>query len=153
MALSFDWLGIAEGSANDTRGALTLVGVGQNVLVAPRFPHREQRVLVVTLLDEDGTELLPNVALTLNITITTPAGTILLANRQTLTAQGAINPAGIPRDVPARGLQVVMATGLEVNEYGAHVLRATVTPPSGHELVRTRNLYVVRPPTTGDETE
>jgi hypothetical protein len=152
MAVSFDWLGIAEGSTNDARGALTLVGVGQNVMAAVEFPHREQRVLIVTVLDEDGTDLGQDATFGMTFDITAPSGRVLIANHQTLTTAQASNPAGIPPDIPARGIQLVWNLNLEVTEYGPHTVRVEIEIPGQEPLSRTRKIYVVAPPGSSPES-
>jgi hypothetical protein len=47
MALRVEWLGLAEGSTQDARGALALVGVNQNVIQAPSLPHTMKEVFVL----------------------------------------------------------------------------------------------------------
>jgi hypothetical protein len=153
MAVTFDWLGIAEGGANDARGALTLVGVGQNVMTAAQFPHREQRVLVVTVLDEEGTELGQNAAFGMTLNITAPSGRVLIANHQTLSTDQASNPAGLPPDIPARGFQLVMNMNLEVTEYGPHSVHVEIEIPGKEPLSRTRKIYVVAPPGSSESPE
>lgn len=146
MALSIDWLGIAEASASDARGALTLIGVGQNVIVAPSFPHREQRVLVVTALDDDGSELKgAESSVSLGLEIKAPSGKTLLANTQVVPLAQASNPSMIPADVEARGFQLVLTLNLEVTEFGAHTIRVVVTVDDV-EAERQRRIYVVKPP-------
>ena len=135
MALVFDWLGIAEGSAADSRGALTLVGVGQNVIFATDFPHREQRVIVTTVVDESGEEVQENVQFDFEITVTSPSGRTLLGNRQVLTTGGATNPAAFAAGLPARGFQMVVGIGLEVMEYGIHPVSVSIGIPGAPTLL------------------
>jgi hypothetical protein len=151
MAVTFDWLGIAEGSTNDARGALTLVGVGQNVMATAEFPHREQRVLIVTVLDEEGTELGQDAAFGITLEITSPSGRVLIATHQTLTTAQASNPVGIPPDVPGRGFQIMWSLNLEVTEYGPHIVRVEIEIPNQEPLSRSRKIYVVPPPGTSSQ--
>jgi hypothetical protein len=145
MALSFDWLGIADGSTNDSNGALTLVAVGHNMMIARSFPHREQRVLVVSILDEDGTTLSQNESASFDIQITSPSNRILLANHQMLRLDEVSRGIVIPPEIPGRGFQIVMGVVMEVSEFGPHVIRVIVDVGDEH-LERTRTVYVIRPP-------
>lgn len=146
MALAIDWLGIAEASANDARGALTLIGVGQNVVVAPQLPHREQRVLVISVLDENGSDLNGrDDGISLALEITSPSGRTLLANTQLVPLSQAANPARIPDDVESRGFQLVLTLNLEFTELGTHKISTTVIA-GAVEARRERRLYVVAGP-------
>jgi hypothetical protein len=145
MALEFDWLGIADGSTNDSRGLLSLVGIGHNVIIAPTFPHQAQRVLVAIIFDEQGTALSEGTAVNLDFRVTSPSGRTLSANNQTVNIGPNTAPIQLPPDLPSRGFQVVFGLGLQVTEYGVHTVRAAITVGE-EELVRTRILHVIRPP-------
>ena len=47
MSLSIDSVIIAEGVTTDSRGALTIVGVGQNVALVDEFPAKRRYAVVV----------------------------------------------------------------------------------------------------------
>jgi hypothetical protein len=146
MALSFDWLGIAEASVSDARGALTIVGLGQNVIQANQFPHRENRVIIVSILDDSGDILLPDSQLSFEMSISAPSGKTLMANNQTISMAGIQNPAAIPPEIEARGFQMSVALNLEFTEYGIHPLKVAIElVGTDNRVERVRNFYVVSP--------
>ena len=151
MALEFDWLGIADGSTNDSRGALALVGVGHNVIVARSVPHQTQRVLIVMIVDESGNTLAEGTAVSFDFKLTAPSGRTLMANTQMITIPPSATLIDLPSDASGRGFQLVAGLGLQVTEYGVHTIRAAVTVGEV-ELVRSRNLHVI-PPRDGFLTE
>jgi hypothetical protein len=104
--------------------------------------------LVVTVLDDDGTELgkRPDAPIGMSLSFTAPSGKVLLVNNQTFTVGQAINPAGVPPNIPARGFQLVMGLNLEVTEYGPHKISVDINLPEHEPLSRVRNIYVVPPP-------
>jgi hypothetical protein len=150
VTVFFDWLGIAEGVANDARGALTLVGVNQNVLIAPQFPHNDVRTIIILAVDEEGTVLTADASIDLDIQLVSPAGKVLFANHQSVNMSAASNPAGIPPEVTSRGFQFVGSLSLQLTEYGRHVLSATIVVGDAEPESRSRNLWVVRPPSSSD---
>ena len=145
MPLSFDWLGIADAAASDSRGALTLVAVGHNVIVAPSLPHQEQRVVVITILDEETAAFPFGEPCELDFQVTGPDGKMVMSNRQTLTLDPKANPFGRHPKLPPRGFQLVVGLGFHLTEYGEYLIRAVVTV-AGQELERSRRLYVVESP-------
>ena len=150
MALAIDWLGIAEGSASDARGAVTLVGVGQTVVIAPSLPHKEARAVMVVVLDDDGSVLVdPDSPVALTLEIRSPSDKLLLATTQTFSTRQAINPAAIPEGVPTRGFQLVMSLNLEFTEYGPHTIKVSISVADNDSVERIRRLYVVPPAPAG----
>jgi len=143
MAPEFDWLGIADGATNDSRGALALVGVGHNVIVARSLPHQTQRVVVVMIVDPEGTSLQEGTAVQFDFRLTSPSGRTLVANSQTVNIGPNVTLIELPTDVPGRGFQLVAGLALQITEYGPHTISAAVTVGE-QELVRSRQLHVIR---------
>ncbi len=136
----FDWLGLAEGAVADHRGMLTLVGFGTQVLALPVLPANVALTVIGLVEADEGTPpLAPDTNVSLAPQVTGPAGQILLAGQQSITAQPPLW-----RDIPMR-MQVMLGVGLNLTEYGRHVVSLSVTLPGQEALVKERAFWVREP--------
>jgi len=140
MALRVEWLGLAEGSTQDARGALALVGVNQNVIQAPNLPHTMKEVFVLYVADDDGNTLTEGTDVTVDFRVESPNGTILSAARSAakLTQKSFSS-------VPAVYLQFVAESLLRFEDYGMYTVRCTVETADGHSASEEKRLYVIEP--------
>jgi hypothetical protein len=131
--MNIEWMLLAEGVTQDARGALTAVGLNQNVFAADEFPAHTKRAVVTRLsgLSEDT-------RLSFRYAVTTPSG-------RTLTAQGndielgKRRVASLPASLDLPGEFVV-----SVSEYGEHRIEFEATDhASGQTVVQYVPIYVV----------
>jgi hypothetical protein len=140
MALRVEWLGLAEGSTQDSRGALALVGVNQNVIQAHSLPHTMKEVFILYVADDDGNTLTEGTDVTVDFRVESPKGTILSAVRSAAKlSQKSFS------SVPAVYLQFVAESLLRFEEYGMYTVRCTVETTDGHSASEEKRLYVIEP--------
>jgi hypothetical protein len=141
MALRVEWLGLAEGSTQDSRGALALVGVNQNIIQTPSLPHTMKEPFVLHVADDDGNILTEGTDVTVDFRVESPTGTILSAVRSAAKlSQKSFS------SVPAVYLQFVAESLLRFEEYGMYTVRCTVETVDGHSTSEEKRLYVIEPP-------
>jgi hypothetical protein len=140
MALRVEWLGVAEGSTQDARGALALVGVNQNVIQAPILPHTMKEVIVLYVADDDGDTLTEGTDVTVDFRVESPNGTILSAARSAAKLSQKSFLA-----IPAVQLQFVAESLLRFEEYGTYTIRCTVETADRQSASEEKRLYVIEP--------
>jgi hypothetical protein len=146
MALRIEWLGVAEGCTHDARGALTLVGVNQNVIQAPRLPHIMKEVFVLYVADEDGDGLAEGTEITVDFRLESPTGAILSAARSSAKLAQRTFPT-----IPAVHLQFVAEAMVAFDEYGIYVVKCTVEAGGRSSVSGEKKLYVIEPsPSSGN---
>jgi hypothetical protein len=140
MALRVEWLGLAEGSTQDARGALALVGVNQNVIQAPSLPHTVKEVFVLHVVDDDGDTLTEGTEVTVDFRVESPNGVILSAARSAAKLSQKSFSA-----IPAVYLQFVAESLLRFEEYGTYTIRCTVETANRQSASEEKSLYVIEP--------
>jgi hypothetical protein len=142
MALRLEWLGIAEGSANDARGALALVGVNQDVIPAPSLPHVQREVLIVHVADDDGDIFTEGTNVYVEIRVDSPTGRTLSSSRSSVSLGKKQYPT-----IPATHLQVLAEVMMRFDEYGTYVITCNVEAPEEQRIQGQKRIYVVDPKT------
>lgn len=118
MAIQIQWVGLAEGSAMDSRQAITLVGFNQVIVVPNSLPHQWQtQIIVIANEDEENeTKLIRGHVI---INIKDPEGDIVGSTSSFIDSA----PRKFP-DVPSTMLMAVFV-GLELKDYGRYTVEAT----------------------------
>jgi hypothetical protein len=149
MSARVEWLGIAEGSAQDARGAATLVAVGQNVITAPALPYQTIRVFIIDAIDEDGSSFVSGKSASLDFRIESPRGKVILATHQNVE----FGEKKLP-DIPAVGLLLVIGVQLSVDEPGTYVASCELSISEDEKLTKQTRFYVVHaaPDTSSSST-
>jgi len=136
-----DWLLLAEGVGQDSKGALTAIGLSQNVLAAPSLPATTKRAVIAHLVEEAGGLKLGD-KISVKVRVTSPAGEVISAqNAQAIV--GGIQWPDLPMsvDLPVEIL-------LNVSEYGAYRFEVFVQPVGADEMKGEVGFYVVEGPGT-----
>lgn len=126
---------LAEGMARDARGALTLVGLHQNVQIAAELPTTARRFLVGHV----EVDYPPGTSLEFRLTITSPngevtheqVGKVQLRERRFPELPGAL-------DIP---VELIM----EVQSHGTFTFGLAVEGPDGDRDEGAATLYVLDP--------
>lgn len=147
MALRVEWLGLAEGSTQDARGALALVGVNQNVIQAPSLPHTVKEVFVLYVADDEGDTLTEGTEVTVDFRVESPNGVILSAARSAAKLSQKSFSA-----IAAVHLQFVAESLLRFEEYGTYTIRCAVETTDGHSASEEKRLYVIEPATSSAQS-
>jgi hypothetical protein len=82
--MKIEWIILAEGAVNDSRGALTAVGLNQNVFAPTSLPASTKRALIIHLVDVE-----PSSTIALNFSVKDPDGTIIAAQSNTMNVGDA----------------------------------------------------------------
>ena len=135
--MRIEWFGIAEASARDARGAMTLVGVDQNIIVAPTLPMTVPRSFVL-LIDDEGETPPVGTGGTLEFMAEAPSGRPVLAIGAQRLQVGEKQWPNLPG-----GIKLGFEVPLSVNEYGTHKMRVRVTFDDGTTLEQEKSVYVV----------
>lgn len=139
--MKLEWVGLAEASVEDGRGAVTLVGLNLNVFAPKALPAGTKRTVVIIARDEDG-DLIPGSTLEVRLRVDSPSEQGTLAFSQNLTV-GDRKYENVPG-----GLTIQADLGVDVKEYGPYTIRVGlesggVTLAEGEKI-----LYVVEPPSS-----
>jgi len=91
--VKFDFLALAEASAEDGRGATIVIAINQNLIIAPQLPTPFRRTALAYVTEEAGDAPLPaGTPVTLAFRIESPSGTIVVAG----TGNGALGTKPYP---------------------------------------------------------
>lgn len=140
--MRIDWMTLAEGLGSDANGALTLIGFNRNVFVSTSLPAVTKRAVLLHV-SGDREEFEGREKLQVAFSVTAPSGRVLLAQTAGLTLG-----ASPWIDIPA-GLDVPAEFGLNLTEYGDHVIRAELDFEGTQQLSAETILYVRQPPASG----
>lgn len=136
--MKLEYILLAEGLGQDSKGAITAIGLNQNVFATASFPATTKRAVIAHLV-HDGKPLQPGDKITLRFTVTSPSGKMIAAQ----TAQATVGQIAWPdlpvtSDLPAEML-------LTLNEYGTYRFEVAVQMPDGEEMTGQIEFYVVVP--------
>jgi hypothetical protein len=131
-----EWFGLAEAAVEDGRGALALVGLNLNVVVAQRLPVAFRRAVVLIITDDERT-LTPGEEMAINFSIEDANGKVIEATGVRFGIGDQPNP-----EYPG-SVQLAATIASDAKEYGALTIRAEATLPDGSTLTATKDLYVV----------
>lgn len=133
---------LAEGVTADARGALTMVGVNQRVIVAGSLPFSVRQKIVISLTDEmqgphgHDFEELPDGDL--SIRVTDPSG-----DPQFAISQGFKMPQ---ENLPEQGpkiANIVADVVVSGTTFGEYTVAATFRTADGGEVAKNFPIYVV----------
>jgi hypothetical protein len=133
--MKLEWMLLAEGLGQDARGAVTAIGINQNVLVVQKLPITTKRAIIAHIEDEDNLFATGDklgfrfrVISPSDDTISTQSGQVLLAERPHSDLPFTI-------DFP---VEIVF----DVAEYGPYRLTMTINLPDGEQVAGQVILYV-----------
>lgn len=137
--MKMGWVLLAEGIAQDSRNAISLIGVGQNIQPATRFPISTKRAILANVeFDEDVPAA--GQKYTVRFTMTSPSGQTILA----YATEGTYVESPW-QDITA-GISVMGEFQITLTEYGCHVMSVDVASESHGTVRGSVNFYVAKPP-------
>lgn len=135
-----EWVILAEGLGQDSKGAITAIGLNQNVLVAPSFPVSTKRAVVAHLVDYQQ-HLKVGDKINLRFSATSPSGKVIAAQ----SVQAAIGQPPPWPDLPANA-DMPAEMILTFYEYGTHRIEVSVQSTGvEEEITGGLDFYVVKP--------
>jgi hypothetical protein len=111
--VKLEWIILAEGFGTASNGAVTAIGINQQVIIAPVLPTTTKRGVIAHFVDA-GAEL-GTQELEVTLTVSDPGGRPLLAN----TVPARMNPVPEWPGIPP-GLDIFLEIPLRLSEYGAY---------------------------------
>jgi hypothetical protein len=135
--MKIEWVILAEGFGSASNGAVTAIGVNQNLIIAPSLPVTTKRGIMVHLVADDDS--LADAELELAVSILNPSG-------KTLVAQASSMRTAVPQwpDLPVT-FDIFAEFPLRLSEYGSYTIDISVSAPHGEQATGTTSLHV-RPP-------
>jgi hypothetical protein len=129
---------LAEGLGQDSRGAITVIGVNQNVFETPSLPGITKRAVLVHLVDDDRD---PKIGDQLNFRVR-----VVSPSEEVINAQGAQVAVGPPR-WPNLPLSIDFPIEIVMNcpEYGPYRIELDAQFPEGVTFKGSVILYVMEP--------
>lgn len=135
-----DYVIVAEGVGQDSRGAMTLVAVDQVALIAQTLPISVARLLIVRAVEARVGELTAGADLSMRFQVTSPSGDTVAAGSVTGKGGERVLP-----DIPV-AIQVILQVQFQAPEVGEYRVAVTLSPSTGSEVNAETSLYVVSPP-------
>lgn len=141
MTLQLEWLGIAEGSVIDSRGAASLVGVNQNVVTPQALPFAwTSSIYAFVTEDPDNIPDSQEISGTVALEILDPDGTVISSSTQTIKNQRKY--PDIPVTI-ALAAQIVLA----IQKSGRFTIACTLRSTDSSEPLDRHMKYVyILPP-------
>jgi hypothetical protein len=136
--MKLEWMLLAEGLGQDSRGAVTAIGLNQNVLLTPTLPVQTKRAIVLHLVD-DQSAIKSGDKLVLRVSFVSPSGKVINA----ITSQANLTP-GPWLDLPFT-IDVPAEMMLLCSEYGTYEINAEVELSAEETIGSQVALYVREP--------
>ena len=135
--MKIEWIILAEGLGTASNGAVTAIGVNQNLIVTPSLPATTKRAILAHVTADEGT--LAGFEFGVSITVLGPSG-------QAIVTQTGMAKAGTPLrpDLPV-SVDVFTEFPVTLQEYGTHVVQVRVSALDGAEEMGGVNFYVLAP--------
>lgn len=137
MAIHIEWVGFAEGSALDSRQAVTLVGFNQCLVSPEELPFKWQSQIIVIAKEAQDSPA-ESASGFVTVTIKDPGGGVIAS------ISNFVNATRKHPDVPASVIMAVMV-GLDVAEHGAFEVEATARETQDGPVTskQSQTLYVI----------
>jgi hypothetical protein len=135
--MKIEWIIIAEGLGSASNGAMTVIGINQNLVVTQSAPVITKRAVIAHLVTHDGS--LADKELGVSIKVLAPAGQVLAA--QTVPAKTG-TPLWADMQVT---FDIFAEFPLRLPDYGDYTFAVEVTGPSGETVTGQTYLYVRKP--------
>jgi hypothetical protein len=136
--MRFEWLGIAEASAVDARGAVALIGLNQNIEIASVVPAMVRRTVMVYAVDDPDEDRPPGSTIHVTIGIASPSGETARQEFELVT-----QPKNFP-ELPG-AIQVATEFVFRAPEHGTYRVSAVIEPSAEERLEREIEFHVVQP--------
>ncbi|WP_162834316.1 hypothetical protein [Amycolatopsis circi] len=132
------WILLCEGFGLDSKGALTAIGLNQNVVASETLPVQTKRAIIIRLIDEN--EPAYQGVMTISFSVISPTGKVVSAN----TANVSIGPKKFS-DLPGTG-EIPAELILNLSEYGTYRVSAEIRLEDDRVETVAEYLYVVSSP-------
>jgi hypothetical protein len=136
--MKLEWMLIAEGFGTASNGAITAIGVNQQLIIAPALPITSKRGVLAHFVDDVGTLAGQEVEVTL--TIYDPSGKPMVA--QTLPTRTNDEP---PWPGLRAALDVLLEVPLRLSAYGEYQVTLAVKQSGSEPVEGSVSLYVKEP--------
>jgi hypothetical protein len=138
VALQLEWVGIAEGAVFDTRKALTLVGINQNVVRVASLPSPWQTSIIVLAGDDGltgGSDILSG---SISLEVKDPEDKVVFST----TNKVVVEPP--EKEIPGSFVAAALVI-LQLTQAGRHRINVTLKPDSdeGEASVGHKDIYVI----------
>lgn len=135
------WILTAEGFGTDANGAVTAIGINQNIVASEILPATTKRVIIAHfVMDSSESDKLAGHEITVAAQVVSPSGDVIAAT----TA-----PAKLPGPAPwpnlPMGLDVVFQLPLQMPSYGRYEVTISTQAPGSDKIQGSEYLYVRDP--------
>lgn len=133
--MKLEWIVLAEGFGIASNGAVTAIGINQQVIIAPSLPTTTKRGVMAHFIDAR-----PDIAgqeLEVTITVSDPSGKPILAN----TVPARMSPVPQWPGIPP-GIDIFLEIPLRVSEHGAYEIALSLKLPEGEPITGRIPFYV-----------
>jgi hypothetical protein len=142
--MKLEWIILAEGLGQDAKSAITAIGIGQNVLIAPTLPAVTKRAIlahfVIDKTDDDTEPLKEGDKLLFRVSFVSPSGKVI----QAISAPATLAPMPWP-DLPA-SIDMPAEMLLTCPEYGRYEIIIEADLPDGKTINGHLDFYVREAP-------
>lgn len=134
--MKIEWILLCEGIGQDAKGAITAIGLNQNVVVAQTLPVVTKRGFIARIAEYD---LEVDSEVVFRFEVISPEGKSLSTQEGTVRIGESLWPE-LPQaiDLPAEFL-------FQLPSHGTYEIAVTVGFPDGTELQSSTQLYVLKP--------
>jgi hypothetical protein len=138
--VNIDWIILAEGFGTAANGAVTVIGINQQVIIAPSLPTTTKRG-VLAHFSSDSNDTLIGPELDVTISVNDPNGRPLI----TQTAPARMNTERQWPELPV-GLDIYLELPLRLSEYGSYEISLSLKQPGADPITGVAPFYVKKPP-------
>ncbi|MEU7883484.1 hypothetical protein [Microbispora bryophytorum] len=131
-----EWALLAEGAVQDARGGTTVVGINQNVHLAPELPTTTKRAIVAYLGLPD--DVRPTEKFSAVLAVNGPGGDAVFVH----SGEGVVGEKIWP-DTPS-SMSVMVEFPLTLHEYGRYEISVRVQVPHRPDFERVISFYVIK---------
>lgn len=140
--MKVEWILIADGIGQDSRGAVTAIAINQNVIIAPTLPDVAKRAVVAHITEAPGV-IKRGDKINVSFRVISPSGDILAAQSGQVTVGQIIFP-----DLPVT-TDLPMEFSMSLSEYGTHKIEIRVDLAGREHSEGAIELFVTEPPKAG----
>lgn len=136
--MKIEWMVLAEGLAQDSKGAFSLIGLNQNLMFADKLPTQTKRAVVVHLTGSSTDAAVEMGSASFTFALKSPEGATLIAQ------SGQIQGADFPfPDLPATA-DIPFDVVAPIPEYGTYLIQFDIRFATG-ETESSGIQFYVRP--------
>ena len=139
--MKLGWILLAEGLGQDAKGAVTAIGLNQNILITSTLPAQAKRAILAHFV-EDGSTVKTGDQLMFRVSFVSPSGKVISAmNSPAILAPMPWSDLPVSIDLPAEMI-------LSCSEYGAYEINVEVELSTGETVGGQEKFYVREPPSS-----